>query len=67
MKVISGNSFEGKHILIFGRGAMAGIFLNAFNVSPESVIGFVETEKSADQFLGGGANFPNSQGNQSFQ
>ncbi|MBR1419604.1 MAG: hypothetical protein IJ575_00885 [Selenomonadaceae bacterium] len=43
------NMFENKRILVFGRGKIATDFFNAFPVATESVIGFVESKKSADQ------------------
>ena len=39
--------------LIFGCGICAENFLNAFEIDPESVIGFVESQKSSDTLMGG--------------
>ena len=55
MRFISENEFcSDKRVLIFGRGQIAESFLNAFPIPTESVIGFVESKKSADRVTGGG-------------
>ena len=57
MKFIDDGKFcDGKKILVFGRNATAAMFLEAFEINPESIIGFVESEKSMEKILGGGGN-----------
>ncbi len=46
-------NFSNDKILIFGRGPRAEGFINAFGIEPESVIGFVESQKSSDTLYGG--------------
>ncbi len=46
-------NFSNDKILIFGRGPFAEMFVNAFGIDPNSVIGFVESKKSNDTILGG--------------
>ena len=55
MRFISENEFcSGKRVLIFGCGPVAIVFLNSYKISPDSVIGFIESEKSMEKILGGG-------------
>ena len=46
-----GKFCSNERVLIFGCGSVADIFLNSYKISPDSVLGFVESEKSMEKIL----------------
>lgn len=53
-------NFSNDKILIFGRGPRAEVFINAFEIDPDSVIGFVESQKTSDTLYRGGTSINSS-------
>ena len=67
MEFVDGkNLFKGNRFLIFGCGIAAIGFLKSYKISPNYLLGFVESKSSMNKFSGGGAFF-NSMESLSFQ
>ena len=58
MEFVDGkNLFKGNRFLIFGCGIAAIGFLKSYKISPDYLLGFVESKRSMNKFAGGGGHF----------